>query len=261
MDLAATRGAPAPTIKVCGVQRVDTLLLLTDLEVEYAGFVFVPGSRRYLSPASYHELLHAYAQEVRRREALTLGLGLPSPSEEGERAAEAGSVDVVAEKGSERRRLPRRVGVFVRPSLRAIEAVLTRGPLGLIQLHGVAEAREVEDVHFAFRIPVVLAVGPEDFSLVQGVRVPLHAVLVDSPGGGTGRAFSWEVLPRWRALADALETRLWVAGGLTPENVGELLRTYRPDGVDVSSGVERGGQKDPERIRAFVRAVRGAAGD
>lgn len=264
VGLAATRGEPAPTIKVCGVQRLDTLLLLTELEVEYAGFVFVPGSRRYISPAAYHELLHAYAREVRRREALTLKLELSDPPEGEGRAAEAAGEGGASEgesAPSAKRRLPKRVGVFVRPSLRAIEAVLSRGPLGVLQLHGVAEAREVEDVYFAFRIPVVLAVGPEDFSLAQSVRVPLHAILVDSPGGGTGRTFPWEVLPRWRALARALKTRLWVAGGLTPENVGELLRTYRPDGVDVSSGVERDGQKDPERIRAFVRAVRGRAGE
>jgi len=245
------------------VQRLETLLLLTDLGVEYAGFIFVPGSRRYISPAFYHELLHAYAREVRRQETFTLKLGLSSSSEKEGRAAEAAGGGVAAEEGSsppEKRRLPKRVGVFVRPSLKAIEAVLSRGPLGLSQLHGVAEAQEVEDVYFAFRIPVVLAVGPEDFSLAQGVRVPLYAVLVDSPGGGTGRTFSWEVLLRWRSLADALETRLWVAGGLTSENVGELLRTYRPDGVDVSSGVEQDGQKDPERIRAFVRAVRRGAG-
>jgi len=73
-----------------------------------------------------------------------------------------------------------------------------------------------------------------------------------APGrlGGTGIAFQWDVVGGL-----ARERPIVVSGGLTPENVGELVRTLRPYGVDVRSGIERDGQKDPERMRAFVRAV------
>ncbi|MCB9673784.1 MAG: phosphoribosylanthranilate isomerase [Alphaproteobacteria bacterium] len=80
-------------------------------------------------------------------------------------------------------------------------------------------------------------------------------VLVDSAfGGGSGRVADWERVE----LASAGHPVV-LAGGLTPENVAEAIRTVRPIGVDVSSGVERApGQKDPERIRAFVKAAKEA---
>lgn len=78
--------------------------------------------------------------------------------------------------------------------------------------------------------------------------------LFEAPASGTGEAPDWD-----RAARLAPLTRLVLAGGLTPENVGEAIRRVRPWGVDVSSGVEATrGTKDPERIRAFIAAVRRA---
>jgi len=100
--------------------------------------------------------------------------------------------------------------------------------------------------------------------LPDGVSIPvgfLDTFLLDSGNlrqpGGTGHAFDWK---RARALAEGMRKdglKLVVAGGLTPENVGEAIGTLSPWGVDVVSGVEaRPGKKDPEKVRAFVRAVR-----
>ena len=78
--------------------------------------------------------------------------------------------------------------------------------------------------------------------------------LFEAPASGTGEAPDWD-----RAARLAPLTRLVLAGGLTPENVGEAIRRVRPWGVDVSSGVESTrGIKDPERVRAFIAAVRRA---
>jgi phosphoribosylanthranilate isomerase len=90
------------------------------------------------------------------------------------------------------------------------------------------------------------------------VRERIVAALVDSGNtkrpGGTGERFDWA---KMSGLADGIGVRLVVAGGLTAENVGEAIETLRPWGVDVASGVEaRPGKKDPEKVRAFVRAVR-----
>lgn len=71
--------------------------------------------------------------------------------------------------------------------------------------------------------------------------------------GGTGIAFDWDIV---REIA--ARRRVIVSGGLTPENVGACVRRVRPYAVDVRSGVETNGKKDPERIAAFVRAVREA---
>jgi len=101
---------------------------------------------------------------------------------------------------------------------------------------------------------------PDGFSPPEGL---MDTFLLDSGDlrmpGGTGKTFDWEkALP----IAAGMRTaglKLVVAGGLTAENVGEAIRKLQPWGVDVSSGVEaRPGKKDPEKVRAFVRAVRAA---
>jgi phosphoribosylanthranilate isomerase len=88
----------------------------------------------------------------------------------------------------------------------------------------------------------------------------ISAVVIDSGSGdrlgGTGERFDWEgaKIGIWNL---GTEVPVVVAGGLNPENVEEAIKTLRPWGVDVASGVEaRPGKKDPERVRAFVKAVR-----
>lgn len=95
----------------------------------------------------------------------------------------------------------------------------------------------------------------------EDVRVAAHefpqasALLLDSHGddgmGGTGKSFDWSAIPR------NVERPLILAGGLTPANVGQAVRMAAPYAVDVSSGIEAGpGRKDPEKMFAFVQAVR-----
>ena len=99
---------------------------------------------------------------------------------------------------------------------------------------------------------------PEGISIPDGV---LDTFLLDSGNlrqpGGTGHTFDWK---KARSLAEGMRKnglKLVVAGGLTPENVGEAIETLQPWGVDVSSGVEaRPGKKNAEKVRAFVKAVR-----
>jgi phosphoribosylanthranilate isomerase len=82
-------------------------------------------------------------------------------------------------------------------------------------------------------------------------------LLFEGPVSGSGEVADWE-----QARELATQTRLILAGGLTPDNVGEAIGIVRPYGVDVSSGVEIApGHKDPERIRRFVAAVRAAERD
>jgi len=84
----------------------------------------------------------------------------------------------------------------------------------------------------------------------------VDALLVDGSAGGEGAVFDWSALA---APVRELSKPVIVAGGLTPENVGEAIRACRPFAVDVSSGVEREpGVKDPAKVRAFCRAVREA---
>lgn len=104
---------------------------------------------------------------------------------------------------------------------------------------------------------VIAAVDAADD--VAAYAGPADAVLVDTTrdgGGGTGKTHDWE---RTRELTRDLDVPVVLAGGLSPANVGEAVRTVDPFGVDVASGVEReGGIKDHEAVRAFLRETRRA---
>ncbi|WP_093689308.1 phosphoribosylanthranilate isomerase [Sporolituus thermophilus] len=149
-----------------------------------------------------------------------------------------------------------KVGVFVNAPLAEVQAIASQCRLDFIQLHG----DETPAYCRAVKHPVIKAVRIRGgFNITAIEAYDVEWVLFDSlvPGqyGGTGVAFAWhEAQPlRWQ-----LKKRVMVAGGLTPENVGEAIRILRPDGVDVSGGVETGGNKDSEKIYRFIQTVRAA---
>ncbi|MFB6136085.1 MAG: phosphoribosylanthranilate isomerase [Halobacteriaceae archaeon] len=124
-----------------------------------------------------------------------------------------------------------------------------------VQLHATLPASDVAAVaEFAPTLAVADADAP---GTVRGHADVADAVLVDSTdaagGGGTGRTHDWEAT---RSLAADLDAPVVLAGGLTPENVGDAVETVAPFGVDVATGVEReGGVKDHDAVRAFVAGV------
>ena len=104
--------------------------------------------------------------------------------------------------------------------------------------------------------------GKEGLFALGSAEKKFYALMLDSgssaPPGGTGRTFDWR---KARAMVQFLSINLpvIVAGGLTALNVAEAIELFQPWGVDVASGVEaRPGKKDPEKVRAFVAAVRSA---
>lgn len=151
------------------------------------------------------------------------------------------------------------VGLFVDATLDQFSAIEEICPTSFSQLHG----RESTQLAAQCGPGVIKALRFDPATIVDELRkwdaVPeVDAVLVDGSAGGEGVAFDWKLLAE---PAGALRKPLIIAGGLTPENVGEAIRVVRPFGVDVSSGVERPGEpgsKDPARIEAFCRAVRRA---
>ncbi len=156
----------------------------------------------------------------------------------------------------------RRVGVFVNPELPALRQAIRALRLDVVQLHGeesvaLADAAGQDaQVWKAVRVRT-----PEDISAAAAIfSGVVDALLLDAfhPtfAGGSGASLDWSGLTAERAQ---LPTRLQVilAGGLTPENVGDAVRALRPDIVDVSSGVEQTiGQKSVDRMRSFVVAAR-----
>ena len=152
---------------------------------------------------------------------------------------------------------PGKVGVFVNQPLSEVLEIADRCRLDYLQLHGW----ESPDYCRSLNRPVIRAcrVGP-DFTPAAVPDYPADYLLLDSfvPGqpGGTGIPFDWNTVnlrigrPRQKFL---------VAGGLNPKNVSEAIQILKPDGVDVSGGVETDGVKDSGKIRQFIAAARSAA--
>ena len=146
------------------------------------------------------------------------------------------------------------VGLFVDEPAESIRAILSKVHLDMLQFQG----DEPPDFCDQFGKPWVRAVRVEPGVdlLEYGRRFSrARALLLDAhvPGekGGTGRTFDWSAVPR------ELPLPVVRSGGLNSENVGRAIRSVRPWGVDVSSGVERErGIKDPARIVEFIRSVR-----
>ena len=148
-------------------------------------------------------------------------------------------------------RRPRLVGVFIDQTEAEVGEVADFVGLDAVQLHGA------EQPGFRSTRPLIKALKVQDGRVPDPEPWP-DPVLLDSwsadQRGGTGRAWDWgaarELLARRRVI---------LAGGLNPSNVGDVVRAYRPFGVDVSSGVEASVRiKDADRVRAFVQAVRDA---
>jgi phosphoribosylanthranilate isomerase len=161
------------------------------------------------------------------------------------------------------RRLPdgiAAVGVFVNESEANMLAIAHRVGLDYLQLHGDERPEQVARlkreipvikavrVHDSFRPKQLDSFGRASAILLDGFDVRRH--------GGTGKTFNWNL-----ARGSNGSRRIFLAGGLTPENVAEAIRVARPYAVDVCSGVEaRPGKKDPARIVALMWAVKAAEG-
>jgi phosphoribosylanthranilate isomerase len=147
-----------------------------------------------------------------------------------------------------------RVAIFKDEDPAEIQRVLRRLEVERVQLHGDELPEEVE----AMDLPVIKALRGADAE--AAARYPGAILLLDHPTAGGGRGQSWPWSDAAPLLADGYDVIL--AGGLTPENVGQALAELGdllPWGVDVATGVEGAGhRKDPARIAAFIKAVRDA---
>lgn len=152
----------------------------------------------------------------------------------------------------------RTTGVFVNESPERIVELCRRGIIGIIQLHGDEPEETARHLREETGCPVVRAVRVQNRDSLLAVRgYPCDALLLDAwrndSYGGGGVPFDWSL------IGEGLPP-FFLAGGLTPENVARALDSCRTAGslcgVDVSSGVESDGRKDPDKIHRFVSAVR-----
>jgi phosphoribosylanthranilate isomerase len=152
------------------------------------------------------------------------------------------------------------VGVFVNAPFAEANEIGLAIDLDVLQLHGEETPEEVAEFSESWPLIKAFRVTPEfrseqlepyrkhtDFFLLDGFS--------DDARGGTGNTFDWSVASSAKQFG-----RIFLSGGLTPENVGDAVRTVRPFAVDVCSGVEASpGKKDAARVREFIRIVKEAS--
>jgi phosphoribosylanthranilate isomerase len=215
-------------VKICGMTNLEDALVAVDAGADAVGFVFYEKSPRCVTVETARDIVAK----------------LPAGVE--------------------------KVGVFVNADSETILDLVLRTGLTAVQLHGnVSRDSVLGDRRSATEcvgVQKLIAMLPGE-SLKDGglfmastVRTKIFAVLFDSvsngAAGGTGTKFDWEET-RGMIRGIGLTVPVIVAGGLNSKNVGEAIGLLKPWGVDVVSGVEASpGKKDPEKVRAFVRAVR-----
>lgn len=157
-------------------------------------------------------------------------------------------------------RLPRRVltvGVFVNEERERLKSMATEAGVVALQLHGDESAEYCAEMNDWYVIKA-FSVG-DDFKARGVLDYPVKAVMIDARHrtlrGGTGLLSDWSVAKRIRELG----TPLFLAGGLSPDNVREAITVVKPYAVDACSALEESpGKKNHERVRAFVRASQDA---
>lgn len=207
-------------VKICGLSTRETLDVALDAGADMVGFVFFPPSPRHLSLEAGREL----GRQVKGR-ALTVALMVDADDATLDDIMDALSPDI-------------------------------------LQLHGQESVARVRDIKQRFGRPVMKVVPvatSTDLAVLPGYAAVADRILFDARApkdatrpGGLGEPFDWRLL-------ENLELALpyMVSGGLHAGNVAEAVRLTRAGGVDVSSGVESApGVKDPELIKAFIRAAR-----
>ena len=143
----------------------------------------------------------------------------------------------------------RAVGVFVDEAPDTVAALLNSGVIDIAQLHGGEDEAYIQRLRQHTDKPIVKAFQIKSrHDLAEAKACTADHILLDS-GAGTGNVFDWSIL-------QDVKRPYFLAGGLSPDNVGDAVRLLHPYAVDVSSGIETDGRKDEEKAAAFIAAVR-----
>ncbi len=261
-------------VKICGITELEQACWALEAGAELLGFVLAPSRRQLPVQAAAEILLQCRGRfPPRQRPWQAVGVFANQPLPFVRRAAVDARLDCLQLSGQEPPEYCRQLSM---PLFKAIHlpAIAPAGPRcectvpevtyvgrgalprrptlgqrGRGGAQGAALRRGTEERPTQWSIPLSAAYLEEARREYGATRL-----LLDSGGagrwGGTGTAFSWDVVGE--AARDCL-----VAGGLNPANVAAAVASMRPWGVDVSSGVERDGKKDPELIRSFVHQAKG----
>ena len=216
-----------PKVKMCGISKVETIPAVVEAKPDYMGLVFAPSKRQVTvdqAKTLVEELHRGYAQKY-------------------------GS-DTEHDKND----TIKTVGVFVNETVDNLVTIANEANLDAVQLHGDEDEAFIQSLKERTNVEVWKAIQIRSAADVEKwIDSSADMLLFDAyhkdERGGTGEVFDWSSL-------DAFERPFMLAGGIDSTNVARAIRTVRPYGIDISSGIETNGVKDDEKITAFTKIVK-----
>ena len=209
-----------PKVKMCGISKVETIPAVVEAKPDYMGLVFA-SSKRQVTVEQAKTLVEALHKQCKAQN------------------------DTVSIKT---------VGVFVNETLDNLVTIADEANLDAVQLHGdedeafIQSLKERTNVEVWKAIQIRSAVDAEAW-IDSSADMLLFDAYHKDERGGTGDVFDWSCL-------DTFERPFMLAGGIDSTNVARAIRTVRPYGIDISSGIETNGVKDDEKITAFTKIVK-----
>ena len=225
-----------PKVKMCGISKVETIPAIVDANPDYMGLVFAPSKRQVTVEQAKTLVEELYKQNV---------VGNNSEAEQTEPVT---SLDTASSETI------KTVGVFVNETVENLLKIAEEVKLDVIQLHGdedesfIQILKEQSNVEVWKAVQVRSAADAEKW-IDSSADMLLFDAYHKDERGGTGEVFDWSSL-------DEFDRPFMLAGGIDSTNVARAIRTVRPYGIDISSGIETEGVKDNEKIKAFTNIVR-----
>ena len=219
-----------PKVKMCGISKVETIPAVVEAKPDYMGLVFAPSKRQVTVDQAKTLVEELHKQYTKRYN----------------NGAEQSNDDEI-----------KTVGVFVNETLDNLVTIATEANLDVVQLHGDEDEAFIQSLKGRTNVEIWKAVQIRSAADAEAwIDSSADMLLFDAyhkdERGGTGEVFDWSCL-------DEFERPFMLAGGIDSTNVARAIRTVRPYGIDISSGIETEGVKDDEKIKAFTNIVRAIA--
>ena len=222
-----------PKIKMCGISKIETIPAVIEANPDYMGLVFAPSKRQVTvdqAKTLVEELHKQYANRYNRD------------------AEQYSNQTLIHQE------FIKTVGIFVNETLDNLVTIATEVNLDAVQLHGDEDEAFIQSLKERTNVEVWKAVQIRSAADAEAwIDSSADMLLFDAyhkdERGGTGEVFDWSCL-------DEFERPFMLAGGIDSTNVARAIRTVRPYGIDISSGIETEGVKDNEKIKAFTNIVR-----
>ena len=238
-----------PKVKMCGISKVETIPAIVDAKPDDMGLVFAPSKRQVTV-----EQAKTLVDELHKQYETTYGeVTVPMNTDTAQDSQDIQDSQKFVQGNSNFEKI-KTVGVFVNETVENLLKIAEEVKLDVIQLHGdedesfIQTLKEQSNVEVWKAVQVRSAADAEKW-IDSSADMLLFDAYHKDERGGTGEVFDWSSL-------DEFERPFMLAGGMDSTNVARAIRTVRPYGIDISSGIETEGVKDDEKIKAFTNIVR-----